>query len=44
VALYTPVATLIAEYDRRHNMMMERGLIEEEIDPADPRAAAIKAE
>ena len=44
VALFAPVARLVAEYDRRHQLMAEHGLFGEEIDPADPRAVAVKAE
>ena len=44
VALFAPMARLVAEYDRRHNLMMERGLFVEDINLTDPRAAAIKAE
>jgi len=44
VTLFAPVARLVAEYDRRHHQMMEHGLFEEDIDPTDPRAVAVKAE
>jgi len=44
VTLFTPVARLVAEYDRRHHQMMEHGLFEEDIDLTDPRAVAVKAE
>jgi hypothetical protein len=44
VTLFAPVARLVAEYDRRHHLMMERGLFGEELDLTDPRVVAIKAE
>lgn len=44
VTLFVPVARLVAEYDRRHQLMMEHGVFGEEIDLADPRAVALKAE
>ena len=44
VALFAPVARLVAEYDRRHHLMMEHGLFREEVDLSDPRAMVAKAE
>ena len=43
VTLFTPVIRLVAEYDRRHQLMIEN-LISEEVDSEDARAMAAKAE
>ena len=45
VTLFTPLTRLVAEYDRRHQLMIENLLaLSEEVDWEDPCAVAAKAE